>query len=78
MTMVSIEKEIAEDLVNSKLRLILEEMEDIIKKWNYKSVDKFLDDARNRIIHNAEDDAIVLRNLIDERDDLVKLKDSWN
>ena len=71
------EKEIAEELLNSKLRILIKEMEKILKKWKYLSVDKFLDDARKRIIRNAEDDAVVIRNLIDEQDELLKLKHSW-
>ena len=77
MTMISMEKKVAEDLLNSKLRIIIKEMEKILTKWNFHSVNKFLDDARKGIIRNAEDDAIVLRNLIDERENLIKIKESW-
>ena len=78
MTMVSVDKEIVVDLINSKLRLILEDMESILNKWNYQIAEKFLEDARMGVIRNAEDDAIVFRNLLDEHDKLVELKKSWD
>ena len=77
MTMISMKKDIAEDLLNSKLRLIIKEMEMILKKWNYRSVNQFLEDARKRVIRNAEDDTIVLQNLIDDREELVEIQESW-
>ena len=78
MTMVSVDKEVIVDLINSKLRLILEDMDSILHKWNYQTAEKFLEDARTGVIKNAEDDAVVFRNLLDEHDKLVKLKKSWD
>ena len=76
--MVSVEKEVIVGLINSKLRLILEDMDSILSKWNYQTAEKFLEDARTSVIKNAEDDAVVFRNLLDEHDKLVKLKKSWD
>lgn len=77
MTMVSVEKEILEDLINHKLRYLREDIMGILKKWNYQSAEPFLKDARSGKIRNAEDDAVVLRNLLDEQDSLTALRDSW-
>ena len=77
MTMISIEKEILEDLVNHKLRTVMEDMEMILKKWNYPNADHFIADAQNGTLMNAEDDAIVLRDLLNEQDRLNGLKLTW-
>ena len=77
MTQVSMDKELAKDLVNSKLRSIVEDIDEILQKWNYSSIQSFLDDARSSKIRNAEDDAIVLRTLLDEKEELQKIKKEW-
>ena len=77
MTQVTLDKEVAEDLVNTKLRIITEDINEILQKWNYTSVQLFLDDARSSKLRYAEDDAIVLRNLLDEKEELYKIKKEW-
>ncbi len=77
MTMVSIEKEILEDLINHKLHYLQEDIENILKKWNYTISEHFLEDVENGTIRNAEDDAIVLRNLLDEQENLLSLRNTW-
>ncbi len=77
MTQVSIKKELAEDLINCKLRAIAEEIEKIMNRWKYDSVQLFLEDSKSGKIRNAEDDAIVLQNLIDDKKELHQLKNQW-
>ncbi len=77
MTQVSINKELAEDLINSKLRIIVEEMEKILQKWKYDSIELFLTDSKSGKIRNAEDDAIVIQNLLDDQKELHQIKNQW-
>lgn len=77
MESVKIEKKVAEDLVDTKLNLIVTEINEILTRWKYKSTDKFIEDAREGVIEEAEDDAITLRHLLDQRNSLVKIKASW-
>ena len=77
MTQVSLNKELAEDLVNSKLRIIVEEIEKILQKWKYDSIELFLTDSKSGKIRNAEDDAIVIQNLLDDQEELHQIKNQW-
>ncbi|MHA1647978.1 MAG: hypothetical protein ACTSVL_10430 [Promethearchaeota archaeon] len=77
MTQVSLKKELAEDLINSKLRIIVEEMEKILQKWKYDSIELFLTDSKSGKIRNAEDDAIVIQNLLDDKEELHQIKNKW-
>lgn len=77
MTQVSLNKELAEDLINSKLRIIVEEMEKILQKWKYGSIELFLTDSKSGKIRNAEDDAIVIQNLLDDQEELHQIKNQW-
>ena len=77
MTQVSLNKELAEDLINSKLRIIIEEMEKILQKWKYDSIELFLTDSKSGKIRNAEDDAIVIQNLLDDQEELYQIKNQW-
>jgi len=78
MTVISVDKEFLEDLVDLKLKFLNDESEKILTKWNYQIPSKFLKDAADGTIEEAEDDAITLRHLIDQREELLKLKASWN
>ena len=78
MTVISVDKEFLEDLVDLKLKFLNDETEKILTKWNYQIPSKFLKDAADGTIEEAEDDAITLRHLIDQREELLKLKASWN
>lgn len=77
MANVSINKEIALDLVNTKLESIVQEINEILSRWNYHDPDSFIQDAKTGVIDEAEDDAISLMNLLDVREDLFNLKKSW-
>ena len=78
MTVISVDKEFLEELVDLKLKFLNDETEKILTKWNYPIPSKFLKDAADGTIEEAEDDAITLRHLIDQREELLKLKASWN
>nr|MDO8110651.1 hypothetical protein [Candidatus Sigynarchaeota archaeon] len=78
MATISVKKEVLEDLVDFKLRFIATEINRILTKWNRKSIDQFLKDAREGVLEEAEDDAIDLTNLVDQRNSLYKLKAGWS
>jgi len=78
MTQVSVDKVLAEELVDLKLQQLAQEITNIIAKWNYSSVDNFLKDAEEGTLPEAEMDAITLTNLLDQREELVRLKSSWS
>ena len=77
MDPVALNRELAEDLIDTKLNIINIDIEQILSRWNYTSADKFVEDARKGIIEEAEDDAITLRHLLEQREILFKLKGSW-
>ena len=78
MTTIPVKKELLEELVDLKLKYLQDKMENILDKWNYESPDKFVQDARDGTIEEAEMDAITLRHLLDQREELFNLKKSWN
>lgn len=78
MTTVSLEKELAEELIDLKLKFLQEEIQNILTKWNYQSASDFLEHARNGTLEEAEDDAITLRHLLDQREELFQLRSSWS
>lgn len=77
MTQVKIEKENLIQLVDFKLNRLRKEIENILEKWNYSSSNKFLEDARNGTLSEAEEDAIILRNIEDEIEELEHQKTIW-
>ena len=78
MTSIPVEKELLEELIDFKLRFLYEEIDKILNKWKYEESSKFLQDARDGTIEEAEDDAITLRHLLDQREELLALKKDWN
>ncbi|HME51973.1 MAG TPA: hypothetical protein VKM55_07135 [Candidatus Lokiarchaeia archaeon] len=78
MKSIPVEKDVLVDLVDSKLRLINQDIQQILEKWNYKSATTFLYDARNGELKEAEDDAVCMRNLLDDRDALLVKKEEWS
>lgn len=78
MTSIPVEKELLEELIDFKLRFLYEEIDKILNKWKYEESSKFLQDARDGTIEEAEDDAITLRHLLDQREELLALKKEWN
>lgn len=80
MTIIPVEKELLEGLIDFKLRFLYEEIDKILDKWRYEESSKFLQDARDGTIEEAEDDAIVLRQFLNEKKQLFELKQEkeWN
>jgi hypothetical protein len=72
--MVNVEKTLLQDLLDYKIRSLNEEIQNILSRWNANQASKFLEDARNGNIKNAEMDAILLRQLMHDRDLLEKKK----
>ena len=77
MTEVSLDKRLAVELVDMKLNFIVNEIEKILSNWHYDVASKFLGDAEQGIFHEAENDAITLVHLLDQQDELIRLKGTW-
>jgi len=78
MTTIPVKKELLEELVDLKMKYLYDEVEKVLQKWNYNLPTKFLHDAKDGIIEEAEDDAITLKHLQDQREELLLLKKNWN
>ena len=78
LTTVSLEKELAEELIDMKLKFLQGEIQKILARWEYHSATDFLEHARNGTLEEAEDDAITLRHLLDQREELFQLRSSWS
>ena len=70
---ISLDPEIARDLIETKLRVLTEKMDTILNKWNLNSIEELIEGARTGKIPEAEDDAIDLQNLRDKRSQIEKL-----
>ncbi len=78
MALVSIEKEILENLVRFKLKRILTNIQEILDRWKENSTTLFIENARNGTYENAENDAIELRQLLLEEKKLNELLKKYN
>ena len=70
---VSIDQEVARDLIETKLRVLTEKIDAILNKWGLKSIDELVEGAKIGKFPEAEDDAIELQNLSDKRSQIEKL-----
>ena len=70
---ITIDKNLAEDLINTKLRIIDEEINEILNKWAVDSVDELVEGCRKGKFDECENDAIDLTNLRDRRKELIHL-----
>ncbi len=70
---VSMKKEVAEELVTFKLRQIQILIEEILQRWNEKVIEDFLEKAKDGTLHEAENDAIELKQLVFEEEKLQNL-----
>ncbi|MHA1490210.1 MAG: hypothetical protein ACTSRI_11220 [Promethearchaeota archaeon] len=73
---VSLDKDIAEDLISYKLRNIQEYINKILKRWNENEAETFLEKAKNGSYSEAENDAIDLKQLLLEEKNLNELFNS--
>jgi len=78
MTTIPVKKELLVELVDLKLKFLYDEIDKILAKWSYNSPTQFLQDAKTGVIEEAENDAITLKHLIDQREELFNLKRDWN
>lgn len=78
MATVNLDQDLAIDLINTKLKVISQEIENILTKWQYTDATLFIQDAKNGTLEEAEDDAISLRHLLDTQEELFAIKGSWN
>lgn len=74
MARISVDMEFMIDLINFKLRFLKEEIENILERWGYNSFSKFTKDAKDGTLSEAEEDAIILKNLQDQIEDLTQKK----
>jgi hypothetical protein len=70
---ITIDMNLAEDLINTKLKIIDEEINTILKRWNVDSIDELVDGCRQGKFDECENDAIDLTNLRDRRKELIDL-----
>ena len=75
---VSLKKEVAEELITYKLRRIQSIIEDILSRWKEKSIEEFLQKAKEGILLEAENDAIELKQLVSEEEKLQNLLKKLN
>lgn len=73
---VSLDKEIAEDLIRYKLRNVQDHINKILNRWNESEASAFLEKAKNGTYSEAENDAIDLKQLLLEEKKLNKLFNS--
>lgn len=78
MARISVDEEFMMELVDFKLRFLKEEIEQILQKWNYSSFNKFLEHSKDGTLSEAEEDAIILKNLQDQIVQLTQKKQEWN
>jgi hypothetical protein len=74
---VSMDKDIAEDLISYKLRNIQEQINQILNRWNETKTSAFLEKAKNGAYSEAENDAIDLKQLLHEEKKLKNLFNSF-
>ena len=74
MTTIPIDKKLLEELVDLKLKSLDDEINKILNLWEYGSPTKFLQDAKDGKIQEAENDAITLKHLLDQKEELLKVK----
>lgn len=77
MTTIPVEKELLEELVDLKLQYLNDEIDRILTKWEYESALKFVQNAKDGTIEEGEDDAITLKHLLDQKEELINFKKGW-
>ncbi|OLS22068.1 MAG: hypothetical protein HeimC2_31220 [Candidatus Heimdallarchaeota archaeon LC_2] len=66
MANVEINKDVVNDLALFKLRNIQLEIQEILEKWKTTSIEDFLQQSKNGLLVESENDAIDLKQLIKE------------
>jgi len=77
MVKVTIDRELAYELVDSKVDQLNKKITIILENWDYDDVGKFLSDIQYNEIENAEKAGKEIRNSLDKISFLVSLKSYW-
>lgn len=64
MAIVTVEKNLVEDLARFKLNRVRDLINDILTRWKESSASSLIEKARDGTYENAENDAIELRQLL--------------
>jgi hypothetical protein len=72
--LVKVEKELLYELLDFKIRSLTQEIDSILTRWKYNNAPQFLEEAKNGTLKNAEMDAILLKQLVADRDTLQTKK----
>ena len=70
---IELEKEIARNLIETKLIRVRGLIQDILNRWSIQSTKEFLKKARDGRLPESENDAIELRQLLLEEEKLINL-----
>ena len=69
----NLENKIAEDLIKFKLQWVKETLNKILTNWNISNAEDFIEKARSGKLLDAEMDAITVRQLLSDLDELESL-----
>ena len=72
MTQISMDKDLARDLIESKLRNIKTQISEKVEKWNQPSAEILIRMSREGKLPESELDAIGLTNLLQKKFELEK------
>ena len=75
MANVEIDKDVANELALYKLRNLQFEIQEILDKWKFNSIEDFLLQSKNGSLPESENDGIDLKQLVKEENDLNELLD---
>ena len=70
---VNLENKVAEDLIKFKLQWIKDTLNKILTNWKSDNAEDFIEKARSGKLPDAEMDAITVRQLISDLDELESL-----
>lgn len=70
---ITLENEVAEDLIKFKLQHIQETISTILNKWNEDNIEDFIEKAKTGELTDAEMDAITLKQLAKDMEKLIIL-----
>lgn len=70
---VTLEDEIAKDLIKFKLKSVQDTLSKILKDWNQENAEDFIEKAKSGELAEAEMDAITVRQLINDIEKLESL-----
>ena len=66
------DKDLAKDLIDSKLRIVKTQISEIVEKWNQPSAEILIQLSREGKLPESELDAIGLTNLLQKKSELKK------